>query len=195
MARGCPPPPLEAPGVGLGGLAAEIGGRKVNVALCLTAGPDSAAALSLCLSQGGQAILLPPGPAGSEPLAPHLRGRVDEAEPRGGRVALESGPRHCFLAASYDGYAHLPDPCRWGALRCRPWSTDHCSWRVASTGLSCAARSRLTSACSWGVATSPWARGVATRLGQVVPAPVVRIQALIESNTRRTIVLALLPSA
>ena len=236
LAGGSPPPPLEAPGAGLGVLAVEMAGRKVGAVLSLAAGQDPVAALSLCLSQEGQAFLLPPGPAGSGPLAPHLRGRaahnalrVDEAEPRGGDVALESlesGPRHSFLAASYDGYAHLPDPV---ILRRRVYldlaqGLINLVDQVQAQGrhlceiffrLPVGAQVRALDDGSllleggFGRAflrpeakahvslllgrSNPTLGWVATRLGQVVPAPVVRIQALTEGNARLTTVLALAP--
>lgn len=236
LAGGPPPAPLEAPGVGLGILAALMAGHKVGAALVLGAGQDPAAALSLALSLDGQGFLLPPGPAGSGPLAPHLRARaahnamrVDEAEPRGGNVVLEglqSGARYRFLAASHDGYAFLKDPV---LLRRRVYldlarGLVNIVDQVQAKGRHlCEVFFRLPVDCQvqaladgslllqggFGRAflrpepkahvslflgrSDPTLGWLATRLGQVVPAPVVRIQALVEGNARLTTLLALEP--
>jgi hypothetical protein len=79
-----------------------------------------AQSLSMGLCLDGHGLLVTPGPAGSGPLAQHLAGRsafnavcIDGAEPQGGAVsleALEEDERGAFVAASFDGYAHLEDP-------------------------------------------------------------------------------------
>ncbi|MFH1035834.1 MAG: heparinase II/III family protein [Pseudomonadota bacterium] len=238
LAGGAAPAVLESPGAGLGVLAAEMAGHRVGAVLCLASGADPAAALSLCLSQDGQALLLPPGPAGSGPLSPHLRGRaahnalrVDEAEPQGGAVlleSLESGPRHRFLAASFDGYAHLSDPVTLrrrvyldlgqglislvdqvqaqGRHLCEIFFRLPVGSRVQVLAdgslllegdfgrayLRPEAKAHVSLLLGRSNPTLGW---VATRLGQVVPTPVVRIQALTEGNARLTTVLALAPAA
>lgn len=234
LAGGPPPPPQEAPGVGLGVLAAEMAGHKVGAVLGLGAALDPAAALSLALSLDGQGLLLPPGPAGSGPLATHLRARaahnaprIDEAEPRGGGVTVEglqSGARYRFLAASYDGYSFLKDPV---LLRRRVYLdlsrglVNIVDQMQAQGRHLCEVFFRLPVDCQvqaledgalllrggFGRAllrpepkahvslflgrSEPTLGWLATRLGQVVPAPVVRIQALVEGNARLTTVLAL----
>ncbi len=130
LAGGAPPPAQELPPAGLAVLCGRTAGRRVS--LWLRTAPHkadppagsvwSAQALALGLCLDGRGLLVPPGPAGSGPLARHLSSRaafnavrLDGAEPRGGAVvleALEEDERSAFVAASYDGYAHLPDPVR-----------------------------------------------------------------------------------
>lgn len=119
LAGGPVPGAGDWPGAGLVGLCASGAGRKAGIHLNASASPALALALDLHLE--GRPLLAPPGPAGKGPLGPYLAGRsahnavlIDRREPSpGGRVvleALEQGPRHLFLAASYDGYAGLKDP-------------------------------------------------------------------------------------
>jgi hypothetical protein len=155
---------------------------------------------------------------------------VDEAEPRGGGVALESlesGARHLFIAASFDGYAHLPDPVilrrrvyldlaqglislvdqvqAQGRHLCEIFFRLPVGAQVQALGdgsllmegsfgrvfLRPEAKAHVSLLLGRSNPTLGW---VATRLGQVVPAPVVRIQALVEGNARLTTVLALAPA-
>lgn len=115
---GAPDPgPLESAGAGLVRLIGRCQDRRLGLGLRLAPG---ASALDLLVSLEGTELLLPPGPAGSGPLAEHLAQRaahnalrVDMTEPAGGGVvleALESGQDRLFMAASYDGYHGLDDP-------------------------------------------------------------------------------------
>lgn len=126
LAPAKPPPPADCPGGGLSAVCALAGGRKVSLWLRTcprlpgAAAPWPAQALALGLCVDGKALLTAPGPAGSGPLAPHLRGRsaqnavvVDQKEPCGGRTELESleaDQGRAFMAASFDGYLDLDDP-------------------------------------------------------------------------------------
>ncbi len=126
LAPAHPPPAADHPGPGLSLLCLAAGKRRIGMCLRTsprTPGADApwpAQALALTLCLDGRPLLVAPGPAGSGPLSEHLRSRsaqnavvIDRQEPRGGRVVpegLEAGDRHAFLAARYDGYAHLADP-------------------------------------------------------------------------------------
>ncbi len=126
LAPAHPPPAADHPGLGLSLVC--LAARKRRLSMWLRTSPRrpgarptwpaQALALTLCLD--GRPLLVVPGPAGSGPLSEHLRSRmaqnavvIDRQEPRGGRVVpegLEAGARHAFMAARYDGYAHLADP-------------------------------------------------------------------------------------
>jgi hypothetical protein len=122
LAGGGVPAAADHPGAGLTGLFAIRGGQRLGV--WLRTGPrgqppgGEAQALALCLCLDGKALLPPPGPPGSGPLAGHLASRqahsavvVDGAEPGPGVVELES-LTGSFCAASFDGYRSLADPVR-----------------------------------------------------------------------------------
>jgi hypothetical protein len=127
LAGGGPPPATVLPGADLAVLACRGKGRRISVWLRLA--PQSLAgnapqwaaqALSMGLCLDGAELLGTPGPAGSGPMAGHLKSRsaynavmIDGQEPQGGLVsleALEEDKRSAFVAASYDGYDHLGDP-------------------------------------------------------------------------------------
>jgi len=117
LAGAADPEPLESAGAGLVRLVGRCRDRRLGLTLRLAPGP---AALDLLVSLDGGEVLLPPGPAGTGPLAQHLGQRaahnalrIDLAEPAGGMVsleALEARPDHLFISASYDGYQGLDDP-------------------------------------------------------------------------------------
>ena len=120
------PPAADHPGLGLSLVC--LSARKRRLSLWLRSAPRrpggdpswAAQALAFTLCLEGRPLLVAPGPAGSGPLAGHLGSRsaqntvvIDQQEPGPGQVVLEgmeAGPRHAFMAARYDGYAHLEDP-------------------------------------------------------------------------------------
>lgn len=128
LAGGPPPPAKVLPAADLAVLSSRGKGRRMSLWLRLA--PQiretvsqpiwQAQALSMGLCLDGQGLLVTPGPAGTGPLAKHINSRsafntvcIDGVEPIGGVVsleALEEDERTAFVAASFDGYAHLDDP-------------------------------------------------------------------------------------
>lgn len=128
LAGGGPPPTQNLAAADLAVLSNQAKGRRVS--LWLRIAPQiretvslpvwQAQSLSMGLCLDGHGLLVTPGPAGTGPLAAHLAARaafnavcIDGLEPQGGVVsleALEEDGRGAFVAASFDGYAHLEDP-------------------------------------------------------------------------------------
>jgi hypothetical protein len=128
LAGGEPPGALDIAALGLTSLSTRWRRRPLSV--WLASGPrqnrrqempvPARHPLSIFIFRQGTPLLSIPGPIHKGPLAEYVQSRqaansmvVDEQPPQNALTeleALEKRGRHLFMAASCDGYSHLPDP-------------------------------------------------------------------------------------
>ena len=124
LAGGSDPGALNINSCGLTTLSTQMAGRRLSAWLVSASQPNSQDitrhALALALFRQGRPLLTAPTMLDKGPLAQFTRSRaaantmvVDGEEAQGGAVSLDGLDEqagYLFMAASYSGYLHLPDP-------------------------------------------------------------------------------------